>query len=184
MSNRLGRRMMKIIERLKRSSRQGALKFVCMSVIATLAGARAHGAVALLMEEPYGDFGAMNPTGHAAVYLNHVCAASPTELRQCHEGEFGVVISRYHKIDKLDWIAMPLLAYLYAANDVSQIPMTVDKAKVAEQRDAYRREYLERLAPDDKKGHTPKGEWTQLVGASYDRTIHGFEVVSTPEEDE
>ena len=58
-----------------------------------------HGAVALLMEEPYGDFGAMNPTGHAAVYLNHICAESPTELRMCHDGEYGVVISRYHKID-------------------------------------------------------------------------------------
>jgi len=30
----------------------------------------------------------------------------------------------------------------------------------------------------------PKGEWTQLVGESYDRTIHGFEVVSTTDEDE
>ncbi len=153
-------------------------------VLFPFASISAHGSVALLMEEPYGEFGAFNPTGHAAVYLNHVCAASPTELRACHAGEYGVVISRYHKIDGLDWIAMPLLGYLYAANDVSQIPMTVDKAKVAEQRDAYRREYLEALAPDDKKGGAPKGEWTQLVGASYDRTIHGFEVVSTQEEDE
>ena len=149
-----------------------------------LVNVSAYGSVALLMEEPYGEFGAFNPTGHAAVYLNHVCAASPTELRPCHDGEYGVVISRYHKIDKLDWIAMPLLAYLYAANDVSQIPMTVDKAKVAEQRDAYRREHLEELAPDNKRGRAPDGEWTQLVGASYDRTIHGFEVVSTQEEDE
>jgi hypothetical protein len=28
----------------------------------------AHASVALLMEEPYGEFGAVNPTGHAAVY--------------------------------------------------------------------------------------------------------------------
>ncbi len=39
-----------------------------------LAAGTAHAAVALLMEEPYGAFGAMNPTGHAAIYLNHVCA--------------------------------------------------------------------------------------------------------------
>lgn len=41
----------------------------------------ARGDAALLLEEPFGQFGDMNPTGHAAIYLNHVCAASPTELR-------------------------------------------------------------------------------------------------------
>jgi hypothetical protein len=40
------------------------------------------------------------------------------------------------------------------------------------------------LAPDDGKGGMPKGEWVELVGASYIRTIHGFEVDSTPEQDE
>src|ERR1700729_3761025 len=55
----------------------------------------AHASVALLMEEPYGEFGAFNPTGHAAVYLNHVCADTPTQLRMCRPGELGVVISRY-----------------------------------------------------------------------------------------
>ena len=40
----------------------------------------ARASVALLMEEPYGDLGQFDPTGHAAVYLNHVCAASPIEL--------------------------------------------------------------------------------------------------------
>jgi len=143
----------------------------------------AHGSVALLMEEPYGDFGAFNPTGHAAVYLNHVCAASAIELRPCQPGEFGVVISRYHKIDGYDWIAMPLIPYLYAVDDAVQVPQSVDKETVAALRDTYRREHLEALAPDDRKGRAPQGEWTQLVGSAYDRTIHGFQVVSTPEQD-
>jgi hypothetical protein len=51
-----------------------------------------HASVALLMEEPYGTFGAMNPTGHAAVYLSHICADSPTVLRPCHDGEFGFLL--------------------------------------------------------------------------------------------
>ncbi|HEY2002765.1 MAG TPA: hypothetical protein VGG80_10615, partial [Acidobacteriaceae bacterium] len=67
----------------------------------------AHASAALLMEEPYGKFGAMNPTGHAAVYFNRICVDSPTVLRLCHDGEYGVVISRYHKIDGYDWIAIP-----------------------------------------------------------------------------
>jgi hypothetical protein len=144
----------------------------------------AHASVALLMEEPYGRFGAWNPTGHSAVYLNHVCAESPTELRACRQGESGVVISRYHKIDKLDWVAIPLIPYLYAVEDVSEVPLSVDKAQVAALRDAYRRKHLLDLAPNGRHGKAPKGEWTELVGESYLRTIHGFEVVSTAEQDE
>jgi hypothetical protein len=144
----------------------------------------AHASVALLMEEPYGHFGAMNPTGHSAVYLNHVCAASPTELRLCQPGESGVVISRYHKIDGLDWIAIPLIPYLYAVEDVGQVPQSVDQAQVNALRDAYRRKHLLDLAMNGRHGATPKGEWTQLVGESYDRTIHGFEVTSTAQQDE
>ncbi|RZU43168.1 hypothetical protein [Edaphobacter modestus] len=157
---------------------------LCAVMFASLPGRRAEASVALLMEEPYGKFGAFNPTGHAAMYLNHVCAESPTELRMCHDGEYGVVISRYHKMDGYDWIAVPLIPYLYAVNSIDEIPVTVDKAQVAELRDAYRRAHLERLAPDTDKGAAPKGEWAQLVGASYDRTIHGFQVETTQEQDE
>jgi hypothetical protein len=146
-------------------------------------GMHCFASVALLMEEPYGAFGAMNPTGHAAVYLNHICAETPTQLRPCKDGEYGVVLSRYHKIDGYDWIAIPLIPYLYAVDSLDNIPAVVNKAKVEELRDAYRREHLMALAPDDPDGGVPKGEWTQLVGSSYDRTIHGFEVDSTTEED-
>ena len=65
-----------------------------------------------------------------------------------------------------------------------EIPASVDKEQVAALRDAYRRKHLEALAPDDAKGRAPGGEWTQLVGSSYDRTIHGFQVASTTEQDE
>ena len=147
-------------------------------------GTGAHAAVALLMEEPFGKFGAMNPTGHAAVYLNHVCAESPTQLRMCSAGEFGAVISRYHKIGRYDWIAIPLIPYLYAVDDAGDVPVAVDKAQVAALRDAYRRLHLVAIAPDNKKGVAPRGEWIQLVGSSYDRTIHGFQVSSTSEQDQ
>ena len=153
-------------------------------MLAMGSGTLCHASVALLMEEPYGEFGAFNPTGHAAVYLSNVCAATPVELRVCGPGEFGVVISRYHKIHGYDWIAMPLIPYLYAVDDVHEAPSSVDKDEVATLRDSYRRQYLLALASDNKNGGTPGGEWTQLVGSSYDRTIHGFQVVSTPQEDE
>jgi hypothetical protein len=151
--------------------------------VALAAAAPARASVALLMEEPFGAFGAFNPTGHAAVYLNRVCAETPTELRPCGPGEFGVVISRYHKIHGYDWIAVPLIPYLYAVDDATDVPASVDKQQVAALRDAYRRAHFEALAPDDRHGRAPHGEWTQLVGSSYDRTIHGFAFATTPEQD-
>ncbi|MCL2660111.1 MAG: hypothetical protein FWD64_06290 [Acidobacteriaceae bacterium] len=151
---------------------------------ALLQGSRACASVAFLMEEPYGDFGAFNPTGHAAVYLDHVCADTPARLRLCHQGEHGTVISRYHKIAGYDWIAVPLVPYLYAVDSTDDIPAWVDRAKVAELRDAYRREYLAELAPDGADGKAPGGEWIQLIGSSYDRKIYGFQFETTAEQDQ
>lgn len=147
-------------------------------------GVRGHASVALLMGEPYGTFGGMSPTGHAAVYLNRVCAETPVRLRMCHNGELGVVVSRYSGMAGYDWIAIPLVPYLYAVDDASEAPPSVDRADVAALRDAYRREHLTMLAPDDKDQKTPGGGWTELVGASYDRTIYVFEAQTTREQDE
>ena len=163
---------------------QLVLKVLLCATVLLGAGVCSHASVALLMEEPYGGFCAFNPTGHAAVYLNHVCAETPTELRVFRSGELGVVISRYSKINGYDWIAMPLIPYLYAVDDLGGVPAAVDKTMVMQLRDAYRREHLMSLAPDDKDGGAPKGGWVELVGASYNRKIHGFQVESTPEQDE
>src|SRR5580698_6619485 len=162
---------------------------ITLAVLLLAAGSiHAWADAALLMEEPYGEFGAMNPTGHAAIYLNHVCAESPTRLRPCHPHEPGAVISRYHKIDGYDWLAMPLVPYLYAVERVEDVPTSADAELEARLRDGYRRKHLEDYAPDvaegKKSGEAPKGEWTQLVGASYDRKIYGFQIQTTPEEDE
>lgn len=131
---------------------------------------------ALLLEQPHSAFGAFNPTGHMAVYLSRVCAESPTQLRRCNAGENGVVISRYSRIGGYDWIAIPLIPYLYAVNHPDQVPSQVDQDGVASLRDGYRRHFLQELVPDTKDGSTPKGDWIQLVGAAYNRRIYGFMV--------
>jgi hypothetical protein len=145
---------------------------------------RAQAEAALLLEEPFGNFGAMNPTGHAAVYLSRVCADTPTHLRPCREGEIGVVLSRYHRVDGYDWLAIPLIPYLYAVDDPSRIPATATPGLELRRRDSYRREHLEAIVPDDPNHEIPGGDWIQLVGASYDRRIWGYEVATTQAQDD
>ena len=165
--------------------RRSLKRFVFLGLVAIFAGARAHAReAALLLEEPFGHFGGMTPTGHAAIYLSDVCAESPTELRACLPGENGVVLSRYHHIDGYDWLAIPLIPYLYAVDDASQIPAKADVGLETRLRDRYRREHLMDLVPDDPKKEIPEGEWIQLVGAAYDRKIYGFAVETGEEQDE
>lgn len=151
--------------------------------LACLSCAMAHADAALLLEEPFGDFGAFNPTGHAAIYLNRVCADTSTRLRPCQPGEAGVVLSRYHNIDGYDWLAIPLIPYLYAVDDAADIPATATPRLERKLRDTWRRDHLESIVPDDPKHEIPGGDWIQLVGASYDRRIWGFEVMTTEEQD-
>ena len=168
--------------------RQGELRALVRRVAALVVllccACAAHASVALLMEEPFGSFGAFNPTGHAAVYLNHICAATPTQLRRCDAGEPGVVISRYHKINHEDWIAIPLVPYLYAVTSVADVPKSATKADVKRLREDYWAAHLQALAPAKQDGLPPGGEWTQLVGSSFDRKIHGFQADTTQEEDD
>ena len=81
----------------------------------------------LFLEEPYSYDGALAGTGHAAVYLDRVCAETPVKLRLCRADETGVVLSRYHRVAGYDWIAIPLVPYLYAVEKQEDIPLFADK---------------------------------------------------------
>jgi len=147
---------------------------------ASLAGASA----TLLLEEPYGKLGFFTATGHAAVYLSGVCADTPLVLRRCAPGETGVVLSRYDGVGGYDWVAIPLIPYLYAVERPEDVPLIANAKMTAFLRDRYRRKYLEDIVPDGKNGETPGGDWYELVGSSYDRTIYGFDIATTPAQDE
>jgi len=155
--------------------------FLCAAVMLACVPARAE--IAILLEEPYGQFGHLNPTGHSAIYLNHVCASSSTELRPCAAGDPGVVISRYHRVGGYDWVAIPLIPYLYAVERTAMIPRTATPDVEATLRDAYRRRHLSDMAPDGPAGAMPGGDWTQLVGASYDREIYGLNLRTSAQQD-
>ncbi|MGC9159701.1 MAG: DUF4105 domain-containing protein, partial [Terracidiphilus sp.] len=97
---------------------------------------------ALLLEQPYGFFGWVNPTGHNALYFDRICAATPVRLRRCRPGELGVVIARYQGIDDYDWIAVPLIPYLYSVESASEVPDHVNREIVDRLRNRYREAHL------------------------------------------
>ena len=115
---------------------------VCTVLLLCLAGiSQAHAGATLLLEEPYSYDGAFAGTGHVAVYLSNVCAASPVVLRRCAAGESGVVLSRYDGICGYDWIAVPLIPYLYAVDRTDSVPLFADAKLVSFLRDQYRRDH-------------------------------------------
>jgi len=161
--------------------RVALIALAMMLASASLASASA----TLLLEAPYGHMGFFTGTGHAAVYLSNICADNdaPQVLRPCREGETGVVISRYDHIAGYDWLAIPLIPYLYAVERPEDVPLFADAKMASFLRDSYRRKHLKEIVPDNTDGSTPGGNWYQLSGSSYDRTIYGFEIETTPEQD-
>jgi hypothetical protein len=94
------------------------------------------------------------------------------------------VISRYDGVGGYDWVAIPLIPYLYAVEQSDDIPLFVDPKMVTFLRDQYRRKHLEGVAPDKDNGATPAGNWYELVGSAYDRTVYAFEIETTPAQDQ
>src|SRR5258708_1159580 len=146
---------------------------ICVAALCACLSAQLHAQATLLLEEPYSYDGTFAGTGHSAVYLSRVCAESPTVLRRCQPGETGVVISRYHRIADRDWIAVPLIPYLYAVNTPQGIPLVADEGRGR----FLRHNYL------DSIGFT-EGPSYQLAGSAYDRTTYGFRIATRPEQDD
>ena len=166
------------IQSVRRISRS-----LIFAVMLLACSALSNASATFLLEEPYGKMGFFTATGHAAVYLSGVCAETPIVLRPCNPGETGVVISRYDGVDDYDWVAIPLIPYLYAVDRPEDVPLFADAKMAAFLRDHYRRQYLEAIAPDKGNGGAPGGNWYELVGSSYDRTIYGFDIATTPQQD-
>jgi hypothetical protein len=141
-----------------------------------------HAQLTLLLEEPYSRDGTFAGTGHAAVYLARVCAVTAVVLRRCREGETGVVLSRYHGLAGYDWLAVPLIPYLYAVKTADEIPLFADSKLVAFLRQQYLPEL--KLIPPESSNGRPAGPWYELLGSAYDRTLYGFRLSTSPQQDD
>jgi hypothetical protein len=144
-----------------------------------------HAQAALLLEEPYGFFGAINPTGHVAIYFENICAETPVSLRRCEPGEFGAVVARYEGMSGHDWVAVPLIPYLYSVENITHVPDRADRKTVTNLRDQYHEAHLlPTLGSRLRAGSIVQGGWSQLVGVAYDRRIYAFRFATTPREDD
>lgn len=157
-----------------------ALVAFAMLVIA----GRSHAQAALLMEEPYGFFGTVNPTGHTAIYFAHICAETPTKLRRCEPGEMGAVISRYSDVGGYDWVAIPLIPYLYSVENIAEVPEHVNKQTVNRLREQYHEAHLLGLGAKVPRGGFFHGGWSELIGVSYERRMYAFRFNTTPAQDD
>ena len=167
---------------MMRAPRRIALLLIALAFV-LIGSTRSQGQAALLLEEPYGFFGTLNPTGHTAIYFARICADTPTRLRRCEPGEMGSVISRYSDVAHHDWVVIPLIPYLYSVEDFSEVPDRVNRETVHRLRNQYHEAHLLSLGRDVRKGDFWHGGWTQLVGVSYERRMYAFRFDTTEAQD-
>ena len=168
-----------------------SLRVALLSTFTALTAAvPAYARIGLVVGEPFGSFGTMMPVGHAAIYLDNVCAESPTELRPCRPGEAGAVISRYHDLRtlNLDWMAVPALTFFYGVHSTDEIPTFVTQSSEAELRESYRQANLLSVVPDhiDSHGvahHPGYGDWEEAIGAAFDRRLFVYTLDTTPKQE-
>ena len=96
----------------------------------------------------------------------------------------GVVISRYKGLDGYDWVAIPLIPYLYSVDSSDQVPHEVNQETVNRLRKHYKEARLGEWGQDLPKGSFFYGGWTELVGTAYDRRTYAFRFETTREQDE
>jgi hypothetical protein len=154
----------------------------------------AHASLTVLLGEPFGSFGTMMPLGHTAIYLDRVCAEGPLKLRACREGEArGVVIARYHAVEPYDWLAAPVMDFLYGTETPAEMQTYATPESMWAMREAFRERFLRDIVPDGTEGVRDKEgcakhahgmeEWCETSGMAYYRKFWAYEIATTPEQD-
>jgi hypothetical protein len=158
---------------------------VFFAIAAGLFVPQLHASATVLLSEPFGSFGAMMPLGHVGIYLDKVCADSPVHLRLCRPGEMGIVLSRYHRVANIDWLAIPIMPFLYGVDHPDEVPRFMTLPKEAAIREQYRLRYLRDIVPDGEDGApAKKGEWVETIGVTFDRKVWGYRIETTVEQDQ
>jgi hypothetical protein len=167
-----------------RSKHFAAFAFL-LALVAGLFVPQLHASVTVLVSEPFDSFGVMMPLGHVGVYLDRVCADTPILLRLCRPGQMGVVLSRYHRVANIDWLAIPVMPFLYGVDRPDQVPTFMTLPEETAIRERYRMRYLRDLVPDGENGGpAKKGEWVETIGVAFDRRVWAYRIETSIEQDQ
>jgi hypothetical protein len=113
-----------------------------------------------------------------------VCAETPIKLRRCRPGEMGSVIARYQGLKGYDWLAIPLVPYLYSEEDPADVPDYANQEAVRRMRYHYRETRLGGFVDGVPEGGFLHGGWTELLGVAYERRIFAIRFNTSEEQDE
>ena len=185
---------MKVLQKRGHACRSHLMRatiFMCL----LSAAVRAEASLAVFVGEPFGRFGTMMPLGHTAIYLDRVCADGPLKVRMCGPNETnGVVLARYAALGQYDWMATPIMDFLYATDRPEDVPNYATPEVVWQMREAYRERHLRTVVPDGQEGTfygdgratgaKDLSEWWETAGMAYNRRVWGYEVNTTVEQDE
>jgi hypothetical protein len=145
----------------------------------------AHASLTVLVGEPFDTFGTLLPVGHTTLYLDRVCADGPLKVRMCQPGEPpGVAISRYNNIGPYDWMATPIVQFLYATAHAEDALSFATPEEVDELRARYRHRFLNDLFPDGTEKLDRNSEWWESAGMAYSRRLWGYQLATTRLQDE
>lgn len=126
-------------------------------------------------------------SGHSAIYFSRICAESPVQLRLCHDGENGSVMSNYTTLGEdqpFEWNIVPLSLYLYGVEDPANRPLLATwKIKHALE-ERYRGSVLASYCQSANCRTSGKAEWREMVGATLERSMYAFVVSTTVEQDQ
>jgi len=142
--------------------------------------------VSLIILESVGVAGEFTGSGHTTIYFSNICADGPTRLRLCQPGEQGAVLSTYPDFSKnltREWMAVPLISYLYGVEHERDIPLYADGKIRNLLREAYRKKHLGNVIADKADGTMPEGGWRTLLTMAFNRDIYSFNLKTTIEED-
>ncbi len=145
-----------------------------------------YGDVALLLHESIGVSGEFTAGGHSAIYFSNVCLSSATELRLCQPDEMGTVMAAYPGFGankQYEWLAIPLLPYLYGVAQESNVPLYANGEIRMLLRNIGRGIYFNGIVPAGLNGALPPGRWQELIGALLNRDIYAFTLKTSWKED-
>ena len=95
-----------------------------------------------------------------------------------------MVVARYQGIAGYDWLAIPVVPYLYSVESSVEVPQHVDRETVQRLRTRYHEQHLLTLGTKVFAGNIVRGGWTQLVGVAYERRNYAFRFDTTQEQDD